>query len=243
MGQRDVICFYLSFSIRNRAPAVEYNSELGVFAEKGDWQAAELLFQYDPQSVSEVAGEYSQTALHIASNAKQWTFVEKLVEIMERKHLELQETKYGYTALHTVVVEGNVEVAKAMVKKNPRLTQIREYNGSLPLKVAADYITDRQEEMVNYLWSATKNEASSFFGAQGATLLCSLIDANFYDIALCVVQKYPNLGNVNSEIGGVTALETMAVRPFAFLNGCKIKCFWQRWIYSGQSFNLSSINS
>ncbi|KAI3955761.1 hypothetical protein MKW98_006121, partial [Papaver atlanticum] len=93
-----------------------------------------------------------------------------------------------------------------MVKKNPKLTQIREYNGLIPLKVAADYVTDRQEEMVNYLWSATRNEEPNpFSGPQ--------------DIALSVVQKYPNLVIQESENSKDTALEMMAGRPFTFLSG------------------------
>ncbi|KAI3913627.1 hypothetical protein MKX01_035823, partial [Papaver californicum] len=109
--------------------------ELLVFSEKGDWETAKIMFKHDPKAISAL----------------------ELLKLMPLEVLELQETKYGYTELHTVVVEGNVEVAKAMVEKHSKLTQIREHNGSVPLKVAAEYITDRQEEMVNYLWSVTRN--------------------------------------------------------------------------------------
>ncbi|KAI3955751.1 hypothetical protein MKW98_006111 [Papaver atlanticum] len=219
---------------------IEY-PELRRFAEEGNWETAKSLFKYDSEAVSAVVTEYSHTALHIAANARQWTFVKGLLELMQPEVLALQETKYGYTALHTVVVEGNVEIAKAMVKKNPKLTQIREYNESVPLKVAADYITDTQEEMVNYLWSATTDEEPSpFFGPHGASLLCSLVDANFYDIAICIVQKYPNLVIQESENSKVTALEMMAGRPFTFLSGCKLT-LWERWMYSVIAVDLLAV--
>ncbi|KAI3861183.1 hypothetical protein MKW92_015055 [Papaver armeniacum] len=206
--------------------------ELRVYAEEGNWEKIQDLLKDDPELVSKPVTEYSHTLLHIAADARQWMFVEELLKIMSPETLELQETKYGYTALHTVVVEGNVEVARAMVEKNPKLTQIREGNGSVPLKVAAEYITERQEEMVNYLWSATQNEEPSpFVGPHGASLLCSLIDANLYDIALRVVQDHPNLLIEKSKKSKVTALEMMAVRPFTFLSGCKLT-FWEHWIYS-----------
>lgn len=206
--------------------------ELLVFAEKGKWEAAKLMFKHDPNAISAVVTEHSDTALHIAANAGQWMFVEELLKLIPLEVLELQETKYGYTALHTVVVEGNVEVAKTMVEKHSKLTQLRERNGSVPLKVAADYVTDRQEEMVNYLWSVTRNEEPSpFSGPDGASLLCSLIDANLYDTALCVVQQYPSLGIEKSKNSQVRALEMMAGRPFTFPSGCKLTV-WERWLYS-----------
>ncbi|KAI3983098.1 hypothetical protein MKX01_035379 [Papaver californicum] len=119
-----------------------------------------------------------------------------------------------------------------MVEKHSKLTQIREHNGSVPLKVAADYVTDRQEEMVKYLLSVTRDEEPSpFSGPCGASLLCSLIDSNFYDIALCVVQRYPKLVIEQSKNTQVTALDMIAGRPFAFLSGCKLT-LWERWIYS-----------
>ncbi|XP_026398123.1 uncharacterized protein LOC113293892 [Papaver somniferum] len=119
-----------------------------------------------------------------------------------------------------------------MVDKHSKLTQISEKNGSVPLKVAADYVTDRQEEMVNYLWSVTTNEEPSpFSGPDGASLLCSLIDANLYDTALCVVQMYPSLATEESKNSKVRALDMIAGRPFTFLSGCKLT-LWERWIYS-----------
>lgn len=47
--------------------------------------------------------------------------MKELLELTQPEELELQKTKYGYTALHVVVVGGNVEVAEAMVKKKSKI--------------------------------------------------------------------------------------------------------------------------
>ncbi|KAI3945420.1 hypothetical protein MKW92_040784 [Papaver armeniacum] len=126
--------------------------------------------------------EHSHTALHIGVNVNEWKFVEKLLSLMKPEDLELKETKNGYTALHTVIVEGNIQFAKKMVEMNPTLTQICDNNGSVPLKLAADFVTGRQGEMIKYLWDVTRDENPSlpFSGPRRASLLCSLVKAEFY---------------------------------------------------------------
>ncbi|KAI3929079.1 hypothetical protein MKW92_028492, partial [Papaver armeniacum] len=68
-----------------------------------------------------------------------------------------------------------------MVNKNPGLTQIRNKEGMVPLELALHHVTIGQKDIVEYLYSVTKDEyPSPFEGNVGARLLCSAIDANFY---------------------------------------------------------------
>jgi ankyrin repeat protein len=61
--------------------------------------------------------------------------------------LELQ-TNYGFTALHTAALVGNVSIAKQLVSKNVELPSITDFEGNTPLIVAA-YVG--HTDMVSYL--------------------------------------------------------------------------------------------
>ncbi|KAI3990419.1 hypothetical protein MKX01_021354, partial [Papaver californicum] len=78
-------------------------------------------------------------------------------------------------------MEGNTKVVKLMVKKNPCLTKIRDNYGRVSLHTAVKFVSEGQKEVVQYLYSATRYDNPTPFTSQrGASLLCDLIDSNFY---------------------------------------------------------------
>ncbi|KAI3948218.1 hypothetical protein MKX01_014817, partial [Papaver californicum] len=156
----------------------EEHQQLYEAAKDGNWRWAEQFFRDHPGMMAVEITIEKETALHIAADHTKWEFVENLVPLMPPEALALTDTKYGFTALHTAAMEGNSRVARLMVNANDTLTQIPDKHGRVPLHTAANYISDGQTELLKYLYSATNKEV--FAGPLGASLLCDLIDSNFY---------------------------------------------------------------
>ncbi|KAI3991460.1 hypothetical protein MKX01_000547 [Papaver californicum] len=210
----------------------EEHKDLYEAAKQGDWKWAEEIFIADPGAMMTDITIDSETALHIAADHTKWEFVENLVGLMPPNALEKKDSKYGFTALHTVAMEGNTRIARLMVTKNGSLTQIRDNKGRVPLHTAASYVSDGQKEVVQYLYSVTRdNDPSLFTGQHGASLLGDLIDSNFYNIALSIVQDYPMLVTERTMKDGVCALEVLVWRPFSFKSGNKTT-WWQNLLYT-----------
>ncbi|KAI3892627.1 hypothetical protein MKX03_023246 [Papaver bracteatum] len=144
----------------------------------------------------------------------------------------------GVTILHTAAAFGDIKLVKALVKKNPNLTQIRADEHGLPLAIEAISFTDGQKEVLEYLFSVTRNEdPSPFSGEQGAKLLFRLLSANIYGTALSVCQRFPGLVERMdvADSDGIripSLLRCIVDKPFTFLSGSKLK-WWERCIYTG----------
>ncbi|KAI3916846.1 hypothetical protein MKW92_019410, partial [Papaver armeniacum] len=144
----------------------------------------------------------------------------------------------GFTALHFAAKNGNTKAAEMIVNKNSKLALIRSKSGLIPLEVALRHVTTGQKEIVKYLYSVTMDPSpfqgpfqSPFQGPKGAELLCTTIDANFYDLAFCLMKRFPELVKEKSPVRNMCALETLVRRPYAFRSGTKLT-WWQNYIYS-----------
>ncbi|KAI3900664.1 hypothetical protein MKW92_022460 [Papaver armeniacum] len=145
--------------------------------------------------------------------------------------LHSPETKYGNTALHIAAREGNKEISEAIVNKNPNATQIRNKQDEVPLATATLSVSCGQKDIIEYLCNVTTDEEPSpFSGPDGASLLCDVIKANFYGIALFLFKRYPEVILNKSKNLNMWPLEAIANTPFAFRSGNKLK-FWQNSIY------------
>ncbi|KAI3932429.1 hypothetical protein MKW92_030706 [Papaver armeniacum] len=199
-----------------------------------DWEKAKEVLEENPEAINRGLTEISSTILHLAIGYNAgMTFVEEIVKRMTPAVIEYRSTEMGDTALHSAVLYyGRTEAAKLMVNKNPGLTQIRNKEGMVPLELALHHVTIGQKDIVEYLYSVTKDEyPSPFEGNVGARLLCSAIDANFYDIALSLVDRFPDLIMEKSLAHDMCAFEVLARRPFTFRSGAKLT-WWQNCIYS-----------
>ncbi|XP_026412599.1 uncharacterized protein LOC113308343 isoform X1 [Papaver somniferum] len=201
---------------------------------KNNWEAAKRIYEADPEAINRGLTNISSTMLHLAVgyNASM-TFVEEVVKRMTPTAVAYRSTECGDTALHTAgFYYGRTEAAKLMVNKNPTLTQIRNKEGLVPLEYALHYLTIGQKEIVEYLYSVTQDiDPSPFVGHDGARLLCTAIDANFYGMALSLVERFPKLVMEKSLVHGMCALELLAQRPFTFRSGAKLT-WWQNCMYS-----------
>ncbi|XP_031269186.1 uncharacterized protein LOC116127688 isoform X3 [Pistacia vera] len=128
----------------------------------------------------------------------------------------------GNTAFFLAAASGEVEIIKAMMKKNGDLTKNLGNNGILPLHKAA---LMGNKEIVQYLYGATQDEKLDNDNDR-IELLISLVNRSLYDlslhinfglivvlldIALDLVQRHPELATArdkNEEI----ALHSLARR-------------------------------
>ncbi|XP_037494570.1 ankyrin repeat-containing protein NPR4-like isoform X2 [Jatropha curcas] len=105
-----------------------------------------------------------------------------------------------------------------LVEKNPKLTQATNDHNQVPLCDAAQY---GHKETVSFLLSATKDEyPSPFAGESGVQLVRYLIIADFYDIAIDVLNRYPALAREGQ--GGSTALYALTEKSKVFANGSRL---------------------
>lgn len=143
-------------------------------AIKGDWKAAKLEIEKNADIVRFGITADADTALHIAAAAKHATFVEKLVERMDKRDLALQN-KLGNTAFCFAAASGIVRSAKAMYKRNRDLPLIRGHGDRTPLYMAASF---GHQEMMCYLYEKTDFEELS--DKERILLLIVTISADFY---------------------------------------------------------------
>ncbi|KAI3908805.1 hypothetical protein MKW98_029355 [Papaver atlanticum] len=202
---------------------------LGLYraALKGDWNTARDLIKDDPSGKTAVVAVHNATALHVAAAEGHWLFVEELIKELEPESLEVMTDMSGRTALHC---SANTKTARVLVNRNPKLTQIKCTSFEVvPLMYAAMAASpsNEQKSMVQYLSEVTTDDHSYPFSGDTAGAL--IMSAGFYDIALALIERYPNLALDHSV--GAFALAAIAGIPEASLNGSQLP-FWQRCIYS-----------
>ncbi|KAI3977409.1 hypothetical protein MKX01_000322 [Papaver californicum] len=102
---------------------------------------------------------------------------------MSQESLEYKSSDFGFTALHYAAQYGKLEVVVLMVDKNPGMPLILNKKGYTLLEIVVSFVTIGQKEVVEYLYSITKDADPTndlLSGDNGAGLLCDLIEANFY---------------------------------------------------------------
>ncbi|KAJ9190393.1 hypothetical protein P3X46_001603 [Hevea brasiliensis] len=157
---------------------------------------------------------------------------------MTGNSLEATVNVYGETPLHYAAIAGNIPVIKILVTTNRALLQKENSYGLNPLHYAAQ---NCHKEAVSFLLSETDyhQDPSPFTGEKGATLVNLFIIADFYDEALHLLRRYPNLA-IQKDNKGKTALETLAKKPHAFPSGSKLG-FCERLIYRFASVNADDV--
>ncbi|KAL7091874.1 hypothetical protein ACP275_12G130500 [Erythranthe tilingii] len=130
----------------------------------------------------------------------------------------------GHTALHAAANVGNTEAATILVNRMPRLLYIPNLTrNDFPVHTAALY---NHKRTLKYLLQVTM-EPKPYDGNDGLRLLLYLLHADFFDVALYLVDKYPYLATLVSP-GGHCALLTIAANESAF-SGRRSFSFWEHF--------------
>ncbi|KAK2986178.1 hypothetical protein RJ640_006213, partial [Escallonia rubra] len=191
----------------------------------GDWETASSIIEKEPDAVRAKITADGETALVVAVQSKKRNaFVKKLLEKMLSPDVALTENN-GATALHFAAMAGNIEAAKLLVKKDPKLPNVEDFNKALPINRAAIF---GRREMVLYLFTVTQEdgEQKPYEGESGGRLLHALIQNEVYDVALFLLQRYPKLAWDDP-----SPLRPIAGQPHAFPSGKRFN-IWQKLIYS-----------
>ncbi|KAJ8769213.1 hypothetical protein K2173_000988 [Erythroxylum novogranatense] len=206
----------------------EYSHNLPLYRAiyNGDWEATMKFLKDHEDALTASLSTDGDTALHVAVLAGHVEIVEDLVNMLEAEDLTITNINSA-TALNYAAIGGIVRIAEVLVKKNKDLLCIPNQNGLIPVVVASLY---GQKDMVRYLYAESpKEELSPERGKNGAMLLTTCIIDEQYDIALNLLQHYPEL-TFHQDSDNDTALEMLAQKPSAFLVGCHLSV-WNYWIY------------
>lgn len=207
----------------------KYYHQLYLAALKGNWEAAKGYFQdNDPNVFTAEISSTRMNALLVASCNGHTKLVEMLVKRMPKEALE-KRGPGGYTALHHAAIGGHLKMAKGLIRKNPRLTQITDNSGNTPLLCAV--LLFSRHKLVRYLASATTIEKPErpFSGCKAGDLMVNLTHMGFHDISLYIIRREPSLALAASS-EGETILQVLAYEPAHFRSGTKLN-FWERRIY------------
>ncbi|KAI3866734.1 hypothetical protein MKW92_023888 [Papaver armeniacum] len=204
--------------------------------DKNDWKSAKLHLDDHPNAVSARITSSGDTALHIAANSGRVHLVKKLVELMPKEALEIK-SHTGFTALSLTAIEGSAKIAKLMVEKNSNLLRIQNRFNLIPLVVSA---INGNEDLMRYLYSVTpKEELDPKAGKNGVIFLTSAVEADIYDVALDVLQLYPQLATAQDS-DGMTIISALARKPSAFPSGNR-HGFLQQFIYTSIPVELDNL--
>ncbi|KAL0307706.1 UNVERIFIED_CONTAM: Retrovirus-related Pol polyprotein from transposon TNT 1-94 [Sesamum calycinum] len=101
----------------------------------------------------------------------------------------------GDTALITAAAIGNMAATKILVCKTPDLLYIPNNNGEFPVQIAALYA---RKDVLQYLISVTRDDfgVNLYAGFCGLKLFVFVVEADYLDIAMDLVKKYPDLARL-----------------------------------------------
>ncbi|XP_026427163.1 uncharacterized protein LOC113323117 isoform X2 [Papaver somniferum] len=217
------------------------HNELYEALKDNDLEKATEYLNNNPKAYEEGIAYDKSTVLHMAICWSRKKIIEDIVNRMPPDGLGYKRSSnHCHTALHLATFRGYTKVAKMMVDKNSILPQIRDEDRWTPLEYALSNVSSGQKEIVKYLYSVTRDvEPSPFSGQDGARLLCNAIDANFYDLSLCLVKRFPKLITKKSKEHEMCGLELLVRKPFSFRSGTKLT-WWQDRIYSLIQVNMNS---
>ncbi|KAI7756167.1 hypothetical protein M8C21_001393 [Ambrosia artemisiifolia] len=212
-------------------------------AALGDkWASVSKLFKDNPSLMTKRITQVGEMPLHIAVGTNSsHSFVDELVkDIVARgeNHMLFKGNKYGNNPLHFAAMVGNMHATKLLLKHNPDKTQtrVRNKDGNMPLQLAAWH---GNKETLEFLLKETpdllpdEEGVGPYSGVAGGDLITRTIMAGFYDVALDIIEKHPDIVFLkdSSKKSPKTALEILAQKPESFASGRRLG-LWGSFIYS-----------
>ncbi|XP_019169919.1 PREDICTED: uncharacterized protein LOC109165556 [Ipomoea nil] len=198
-----------------------------------NWEEAQIFFNQDPAAIQSPLDNTLKTALHVGAKAGNASFMEKLVALLlEDEELGPRDAS-RHTPLHIAARHGNIEVADILVRRNSNLLYLHNNNGLFPIHFAA-MNNRKSKEVFLYFLGVTRDDEygqpNPYAGPTGVSLLVELIANKFYDLALQLVIRYPDLGRQKTLVADISALEVIVVSDCYIINKHSLN-FWQSFIY------------
>ncbi|XP_056172321.1 uncharacterized protein LOC115685184 isoform X2 [Syzygium oleosum] len=216
----------------------QYYRPLLQAAFKGDWESAKRFFERDSASKMAKITSRSETVLHIAALSAQDQFLENLVELLSPCPEELEMVDCdGRTALHNAVLCGRLRMVKLLVRSNPKLTQLADNEGRVPLGISA-VEASMHNEIAWFLAKNTTDDGPSqpFSSSSVNKTIMDLTYNGHHDITLYLVGRYPHLINIKS--GGFSILHKLARMESHFPSGTRLGVL-EKLIYKCISVDLN----
>ncbi|KAL8508761.1 hypothetical protein ACS0TY_016108 [Phlomoides rotata] len=183
----------------------------------------EKIEEEDPE-FDDLQGWKYGTDLHLAVDKGDLERVKLRVQKYSDRELKLKDM-HGNSALHIAALTGNTAAAKILVHRLPALlNQPTSRDGGRRLPIH-DAVRSSHKETLEFFIKHTDD----FNSSNGVLLLCDVIDAGFYDIALSLIKKWPDLVRMRHDESDMSALERLSRRELAFESGARFN-FWERLI-------------
>ncbi|KAK3438682.1 hypothetical protein EUGRSUZ_C03334 [Eucalyptus grandis] len=196
-------------------------------AFKGDWEFATGFFQRDAASKTAKITSRSETLLHIAALSARDQFLENLVELLypNPEALEMVDCD-DRTALHNAVLCGRIRMVKTLVRSNPKLTQLADKEGRVPLQISA-LEASMHKDITWFLAKSTTDDGPShpFSSPAAIETLVYITDAGHHDITLYLAGRYPHILTMKrTKIvqGSVNILFALAMMESYFRSGTRL---------------------
>ncbi|XP_010452372.1 PREDICTED: uncharacterized protein LOC104734477 isoform X2 [Camelina sativa] len=192
-----------------------------------------------PDAVDEWINLYETPLLKACACGKPEIVKELLRRMTPEQMLPKMSQNASYhTPLTVVAVSGNMEIAEALVAKNPKLLEIPGINGQIPVVVAVE---NTQMEMARYLYTRTPVQVLlDDDGYHGSLLFLNAIFYKMLDIALDLFNMSRRLAvTKHLQIESIPII-VLASKPDLFPGGCYLGPF-TRFIYSWIQVKLPTL--
>ncbi|XP_024167407.1 uncharacterized protein LOC112173949 [Rosa chinensis] len=199
-------------------------------AMKSQWEEVVQAYRENKLALRARITKSGDTALHIAVSDGQEEHVEKLVKLVSKKELEIQNER-GNTPLHFAAAQGNLRMCECIAKDHPSLVSILNKDKETPLFLAA--LHGKKDAFLCLHCICTPGESQPNYSCcrreDGETILHCAIAGDYFDLAFHIIALYKDLVNSVNEVG-FSPLHLLASKPSAFKSGSYLRP-WSKIIY------------
>ncbi|XP_029125171.1 uncharacterized protein LOC109788840 [Cajanus cajan] len=203
---------------------------------KGKWKEVTGILLEENKALCRMKINKSRgTVLHVAVNEGKEEVVKSVVKAITEHDMSKafeSRNERGDTPLHLAATRGFKNMCELIIGENnerKHLVEIHNNEGETPLFHAA---LSWQKETFVYLCSLMPqgaNYCKDLVRNNGDSILHCAIRREFFDLALIIMHKYPELNDVQNR-EGFSPLKLLATRPSAFKSGSNLR-WWKTILY------------
>ncbi|XP_029125022.1 uncharacterized protein LOC109788144 isoform X2 [Cajanus cajan] len=202
---------------------------------KGNWDVVIGMLEENKALCRMNINESRGTVLHVAVNEGKEEVVKSVVKAITEHDMSKafeSRNERGDTPLHLAATRGFQNICELIIgekKERKHLVKIHNKEGETPLfhaalswqKATFVYLCSLMPQGDNYCKHLVRNN--------GDNILHCAIRREFFDLALIIMHKYPELNDVQNR-EGFSPLKLLATRPSAFKSGSNLR-WWKTILY------------